>query len=268
MGFDVTYHAFSPADMQDIFFAPLEKPELSSEIVAAYHIEDFNAKKLEEAYQEARKSLPPKADADFANGPGFLLAVAAGIVREYDYARGAAFSFCVGKNPAFVEYISDWRELVPESWRAMTFPNRITENYCLGVYLQPEALRRFHSDYQTRADIKATFDEVFGANTDSVFWRAVEDALASDRGLIEAADIIEPHPFNLADSKGYADFHRCRPEGLELYASTAQAQLASVAQEKGWNVRAPIQQEVIRVPTAEAEKLGFVDKLRRWLGRH
>lgn len=222
MGWDVTYHPVGHDDIASVYFATLADPALEDGLAQRHGLDPFFANKLREVFASARE-LPP--DRPFNKGHAFHAAIVFGFLRRFHYVRGGAFSFLMD-DPAMRGYAGDWKDLVPPQERQRTFENQLTENYCGGVYLSHDALRRLRSDYDTNAHVRAKLDETFSHGRLTVFWKAVDGALEQGMGLIEATEAIEPNPMDLKASAGYANVLNCEPDGLTLYADAAREQLA------------------------------------------
>jgi hypothetical protein len=195
MGFDVTYHPVTPEEMHSLYFTVREQSGAEDTLIRDYQLDEFYGDKLRQLFTLARETSID-GDPPFASRQGFFLAIALGLLRPYHYLRGGAFSFLVQGEPRFAAYTADWHDLIPASWPAQDLPRGFSENYCVGVYLPLEQLRGLRQDAAENPEIHASLCKVFGEGTLEVFWQAVDDAIAQDRGLLEATDIIEPNPFN------------------------------------------------------------------------
>lgn len=67
-------------------------------------------------------------------------------------------------------------------------------------------------------------DEAFGV-TLPVFWQAVDFAVANGLGLIEAADLYCPHPFQPEVTRTLLPVRNCELDGVQLYMRTAAEQM-------------------------------------------
>ncbi len=222
MGWDVTYHPVGHDDIASTYFATLADPAREDGLAQQYGLASFDADKLRKVFASARE-LPP--DRPFNKGHAFHVAIVFGFVRKFHYVRGGAFSFLMD-DPTMRRYTSDWKDLVPPQERSRVFENRLTENYCGGVFLSHEALRRLRTDYDTDAHVRTRLDETFSLGRVTVFWKAVDGALEQGLGLMEATEAIEPNPMDLNASAGYTNVLNCEPDGLLLYADAAREQLA------------------------------------------
>ena len=250
MGFDVTYHPVTPEEMHSLYFMVREQSGAEDTLIRDYQLDELNGDKLRHLFTLAREASID-GDPPFASEQGFFLAVALGLLRPYHYIRGGAFSFLVEDEPRFTAYTADWHDLIPASWPVQELPRGFSENYCVGVYLPLEQLRRLRQNAAENPEIHASLSKVFGEGALEVFWQAVDDAIAQNRGLLEATDIIEPNPVNPEESAGYANIDLCHPEGLQRYFDTAQRQLDKALGTRG--IEGKIDRETITV-TPEPDK--------------
>lgn len=224
MGWDITYHPVSAAEIQSLYFRGVEDPDHYLRLVEHFGVDDFYAEQLRSRFAEAREledSVP------FNKGHAFYLAIVLGFLRKHHYIRGGAFSFLVD-NPVFSSYISDLRPLVPERFQYLQFDNRLTENYCGGVFISFESLKRLRSDYESDAEVRQGLDEAFSHGRLQLFWRSVDAAVAEELGLLEAAEVVEPFPLDLNRTRSLTNLFNCHPDGALLYAEAAAQQLAAV----------------------------------------
>ncbi len=224
MGFDITYHPVARDEITSLYFATLADPGRESDLIQRFAIDDpFYADKLRQTFAEARKI--PLDGKSFETGHGFLATIVLGFLHEYHFIRGGAFSFLLEEDPALARYTGDWRELVPPEAQHYVFPNRLTQNYCAGVYLPPDRLQQLRADYEQDPDLRRQMDQVFSHGRLAVFWKAVDQAVAQGMGLLEASEAIVPHPQDLNESTGYSNLYNCEPDGLLLYAEAAKEQI-------------------------------------------
>ena len=136
MGYDVSFHPISPAEMREWYFTPLEWVKQRQEekvlaLAAQHGMEDFYAEKY---LNTLRVGAETEAGELFDKSHGFYIAVIQGFFRDYYYTRGSAFSFLMEEKPEYARYFTPWEQVT-----LSVFPNpvqnRIMENYCSGVYL-------------------------------------------------------------------------------------------------------------------------------------
>lgn len=223
MGWDVTYHPFGATEVAALYFDLVRDPDLVPDVCRRFELSEFYAGRLVEVLKSA-KAIGPEVP--FSKGHAFHLAVVSGFLRRYWYVRGAAFSFLVEANQAFCGYTTPWEQLAPEAFRTARFDNRITENYCGGVFLGPEGLEKLRSDYRTVPSVRTALEQLFSHKRLEVFWKAVDSALNQSLGLVEATEVIEPNPFDLNKSTCLSNLFHCDPAGALLYRDAAIEQVA------------------------------------------
>ncbi len=244
MGWDITYHPVGADEIQSIYFKGLTDHDHYKSLVTRFGVDDFYAEQLRSRFEEARSI---EGDVSFQKGHAFYVAIISGFLRRHHYIRGSAFSF-LADDDVMVRYVGDWKTLVPEAYRDRHFDNCLTENYCGGVYLPNEGLKKLRDDYQSDSYVRSKMDEAFSHGRLAVFWKAVDEAIESSLGLVEASEVVEPNPFNLNATRSLTNLFNCYPDGALLYEEAAVQQIAEA--QKGDESKVP-------------EKKGFFARLFR-----
>lgn len=222
MGWDITYHPIADSEIRDIYFRALEDATLVNALQRQFRIEPFYMEQLQERIKEARSI---SEEVPFEKGHALYLAIVAGHLRRYHYLRGSALSFFID-DPVVARYFADWRQLVPLQWADAAAGNHLRENYGGGVFIAHARLKQLRADYAVDSALAARLEELFSDGRLVVFWRVVDDAIASGCGLLEASEVVEPNPMDLNASTSLSNLMNCAPEGALLYAEAASAQLA------------------------------------------
>lgn len=222
MGWDITYHPIGADEIQSIYFKGLTDQEHYKSLVTRFGVDDFYAEQLRSRFEEARNI---EGDVSFQKGHVFYVAIISGFLRKHHYIRGGAFSF-LADDGVMTKYVGDWKDLAPEAYRDKHFDNCLTENYCGGVYLPNEGLKKLREDYQSDSYVRSKMDETFSHGRLAVFWKAVDDAIENSLGLVEASEVVEPNPFNLNATRSLTNLFNCYPDGALLYEETATQQIA------------------------------------------
>lgn len=224
MGWDISYHPIAPDEIASVYFAGLDDSDRVDRLIAAYGIGADDAGRLRRIFERARELDPHDP---FPQTHGFFLAIVAGFLRPFWYVRGSALSF-LSDDPDFRAYFSDWKTLVPEKHTRDSFENVLLCNYCGGVFLAPDAVKALKRDYEEKPDVRKKLDQLFSDGRLNIFWKGVDYALDHNLGLLEAAEVIEPFPFNLEQTKCYAILSNCDPAGAILYQHMALEQTRSL----------------------------------------
>lgn len=224
MGWDISYHPVAPDDIANVYFAGLDDPDRVERLIADHAIGADDAGRLRLIFEHARALNPQDP---FPQTHGFFLAIVAGFLRPFWYVRGAALSF-LSDDPDFQIYLSDWKTLVPENHTRESFDSVLLCNYCGGVFLTPDALKTLKRDYTDKPDIRKKLDDLFSNGRLEIFWKAVDYALDHNLGLLEAAEVVEPFPFNLDQTKCYAILANCDLAGALLYQRAALDQVKAL----------------------------------------
>lgn len=223
MGWDVTYHPIAAEEIQTVYFKGLDDPEYYKTLAEQFSVHEFYVEQMKNRFDEARAIIGP--DTSFATGHAYFTAIISGFLRKHWYIRGSAFSFLVEEDEAFAPYASDWKPLVPARYQGQHFDNKLTQNYCGGVFLSHAALRQLRADYQSNAHIRKAMDELFSHGRLAVFWKAVDYSIEHNLGLLEASEVVEPNPMDLQQTKSLSNLFNCETEGALLYAEAAQEQI-------------------------------------------
>jgi hypothetical protein len=225
MGWDVTYHPIGRDDIKNIYFKTLAEPSYARKVATDFGLSDEDYDRMCHMFDIGRSF--DKAE-QFNKTHAFCIAIIAGFLRNYHYIRGGAFSFLASEDKAFERYITSWRELVPEDYNDCIFDDMLTENYCGGVYIRHENLVRIKQDYQTDLHIKQRLDQIFSHERLDIFWQAVDSAIAQDLDLIEATEVVTPHPIQLEQTECYSKLTNCDRAGIVLYAMAVMQQMAEL----------------------------------------
>lgn len=222
MGWDITYHPIAESEICGIYFRALQDPARVAALQQQFQVHPFYMEQLEQRFEEARCL---DSDVPFGSGHAFYLAVVAGHLRRYQYLRGSALSFFID-DPVVARYFADWRQLVPVAWKDAAAGNHLQQNYSGGVFIRHAQLQQLRADHAVDAGLRARLDELFSDGRLAVFWTAVDEAIASGCGLLEATEVVEPNPLDLASSTSLSNLLNCSKDGAQLYAEAATAQLA------------------------------------------
>lgn len=217
MGWDVTYHPVSEQEFQK-YFELLANPSLVDSLAERFGVKEAGVARIRR-HLEAASGFGD--DMPYNKGHGFCLAAILGELRKYHYIRGGAVSFIVD----IFAYVTDIEELVPVRYRHLKFNGGLAENYSSGFYMSAADLRAIQQEYGSDSDFRQAMDEGFSQGRLAVFWKAVDEALAQDLGLLEATEVTEPNPFDLNSSKSYSNLLNCHTEGPLLYAEAAAEQM-------------------------------------------
>ena len=229
MGYDVTYHPISEIEMKKWYFDRLQEIKMGNlvpaqELAKSFGMQDFY---IDKYITTLRAGVASKDNGRelFDKTHGFYVAVVQGLFRTYFYTRGSAFSFLIDEKPEFQKYTKSWQDIL-ETVITCPLRNKITENYCSGIYLPYEQVKQLFEDYTQISGIKEALDTFFSEGRIDVFLKAVVYSLEHQLGLLEATEVAEPNPMDLNRSESYSDFfNHCDQDGPYLYRSAALQQL-------------------------------------------
>ena len=218
MGYDITFHPISEAQMDAWYFSLLDslaKGDTSRlEAVAEdAGMDPFYINKYRDLMKYAAGTPPSER---FETTHGFYMAVVQGFFRKHYYVRGTAVSFMAEEYPLMERYITPWKDILPEGILPPA-QQGIVENYSAGVYLSAEQVKELLSDYGRNKEVREAVDDYFMEN---------------GAGLLEATDVVEVEPLDLKKTTSYSDLNQCDPEGAFIYQKVARAQISEFMKSK------------------------------------
>lgn len=229
MGFDITYHLISREEMNRWYFDRLpEAAEGDFKGAGRIGREDGVAPDMQEHYENALKigADDLEEEGTFERNHGYVMAVVQGFFQQYFYMRGSAFSFLIEENERFWQYVEPWETIIPP-WISDPIAGGLESNYCGGVYIGIDGVRRLLADMETEPNIREQVSDFYGPNL-PVFLHALEVAAQTGKGLLEASEVIETRPLAASFSGCYTDERHCAGEGLQIYRRIAEAQIDSL----------------------------------------
>ena len=218
MGYDITFHPISEAQMDAWYFSLLDslaKGDTSrlEAVAEEAGMDPFYINKYRDLMKYAAGTPPSER---FETTHGFYMAVVQGFFRKHYYVRGTAVSFMAEEYPMMERYITPWKDILPEGILPPA-QQGIVENYSAGVYLSAEQVKELLSDYERNKEVREAVDDYFMENG------AV---------LLEATDVVEVEPLDLKKTTSYSDLNQCDPEGAFIYQKVARAQISEFMKSK------------------------------------
>lgn len=196
MGYDITFHPISEAQMDAWYFSLLDslaKGDTSrlEAVAEEAGMDPFYINKYRDLMKYAAGTPPSER---FETTHGFYMAVVQGFSASIIMCGGLPFLHGGGV-PADERYITPWKDILPEG----IFPpaqQGIVENYSAGVYLSAEQVKELLSDYERNKEVREAVDDYFMENG-AVLLKALRDAAENGAGLLEATDVVEVEPLDL-----------------------------------------------------------------------
>ncbi len=251
MGYDISYHPISETQIQQWYFDVLENSNLINKLkvrVPSNQLEDESQRDdLEEFYLNKYKETieySKTMEGSFSKTHAYIIAITQGFFEEFFYTRGAALSF-IENDDFFDKYTTSWKEIAPAKYLENFDFDRLDENYSGGVYLSSTQVEKFLIDYKNDEKLKSTIDELFSHDRINVFLRALNFAKGKKLGLLEATEVVEPHPNFNEEPSCYCNLFNCDPQGITLFQMTAMEQI----------------KEAMKQAEQQKEKKGFWKKL-------
>ena len=241
MGFDISYHPINEDEIKEWYFDRLQEVKQNElepiqQLAQKFGITDFYVNKYVTTLQAGVTSLT-NGNEPFDKTHGLYVAVTQGFFRTFFYTRGSAFSFLIDKYAEFASYTKPWQDII-ETEITCPIQNRITQNYCSGVFIPYEQVKRLQDDYCNQQAVKERLDEIFSHGRIDVFLKAITLCIDNQLGLLEATEVAGPNPMELNKSQSFSDFfNHCDKDGPYLYQQTALEQMKE-AQEHFQNTKA------------------------------
>ena len=230
MGFDISYHPISKAQMKLWYFERLHEVENENyDMIHKLGRESGVEECFIEKYIETMKvAIEDKQDI-FGKTHIYYLAVVQGFFQKYFYTRGTPISFLIEENPDIEKYITSWRDIKPDFINCLV-TDSLAGNYSGGIYISPKQVKQLLSDLNHNNYINEIFNKFFATNI-SVFINALKYANEHDLGLIEASEVVEPNPIDLNNSICYSNLLNCDIDGALIYRDIALKQIAEAIKE-------------------------------------
>jgi hypothetical protein len=224
MGYDVTYHPISETEIKEWYFDVLEDTKKADTLSKKYNIDEFYINKYKDAI---KAGLQVDIKESFDKTHGFYIAAVQGFFRKFFYTRGSSFSFLIDEKNYFEKYTKKWQDIIKQKIINQV-NNKITQNYCSGVYIPFEKTVELLDDYNKNNKVKNDLDKYYSANRINVFIKALEYAKDNGLGLLEATEAVEPNPNDLNKSTGYTNFWNCDHDGPILYQEAVFDQIENI----------------------------------------
>jgi hypothetical protein len=224
MGYDVTYHPITEREIEEWYFDVLVNNVKIDTLAEEYGIDDFYKNKYKDTI---KAGLQVDSRKTFDETHGFYIATIQGFFRKFFYTRGSAFSFLIDENNYFEKYTKKWQDIVKQKI-VNPINNKITQNYCSGVYIPFESVVELLEDYDKKDEIKNRLDKFYSHNRINVFIKALNYSQNNNFGLLEATETIEPNPNDLNKSTGLTNFWNCDHDGPILYQEAVADQLDEI----------------------------------------
>ena len=221
MGYDISYHPISEAEINDWYFDALNNEIRIDKFATDFKIDLQNKEQYKLVIKIAREV--PETDL-FDTKHGYYIAVTQGFFRKYFFTRGSSFSFLTDEIPVFNSYTKKWQDILCYEIKNPV-NNKLISNYSSGVYLPLNKITALLNDYKTNSEIKSQLDNHFSSGRIDVFIKALNFCIENQVGLLEASEVVEINPLDLQNSASYSNLGNCDLDGPFLYREAAIEQL-------------------------------------------
>ena len=135
MGYDITFHPISEAQMDAWYFSLLDslaKGDTSrlEAVAEEAGMDPFYINKYRDLMKYAAGTPPSER---FETTHGFYMAVVQGFFRKHYYVRGTAVSFMAEEYPMMERYITPWKDILPEGIVPPAQQGDCRKLFCRGV---------------------------------------------------------------------------------------------------------------------------------------
>jgi len=231
MGYDVSWHPITEEQIQKWYFDVLEKSALADKLkvrVPADQLEhESQREEFESFYLDKYKTTLKTVmnmEGSFSRTHAYCIAVTQGSFEEFFYTRGAALSF-IEDEDFFDKYITSWQKISPEKYLNNFVNDRLDSNYSGGVFLSPSQVEQLIDDYNKDKNTKTILDSIFSHGRIEIFLEALNFAKNKKMGLIEATEVVEPHPNINIEPTCYCNLFNCDFRGIGLFQAAAMQQI-------------------------------------------
>ena len=227
MGFDVTFHAIKEDEIQKCYFDVLDNKEDVLKLGEEYQIDEFYVGKYKEIMDYIRENVKEGNFKHFDTTHGLNIAIIQGFLRKYFYTREGVLSGFIEDDKISLEnYSKPWKEIIPDSYKNMEIEDKLWENYSSGVFIPYENLIKFKEQVLQNEELRKYMAEnIFENGTIDVFEKAVSYAIENECGLLEATEVIIPHPFQQDETECYSNLYNCDEDGIFLYKKFVEEQM-------------------------------------------
>lgn len=190
MGIHVSYHPFSPAEVQGLYFDDMGRGACIERLAFQLGLDPEASARLKTLLSHGGRARPEGMSRDEACAHN--LAKVSGLLRNGWYTSGCRLS-ALSERTGFSRYVTDWRNLVAEDVVRERSPHDRGLPRDDGiVFLSCEALKRLRADHAEHATVHTQLARVFPRGWLTVFWAAADHAVARECGLIEAVNLVRP----------------------------------------------------------------------------
>jgi hypothetical protein len=253
MGFDITFHPVSVADLQrfvfdvadDVALAPKRAKELTGVPEKQTDVLEGVLGRLPEFVDDVRR------EGDFNRTMAFAAAAVAGYLHPYWYARGSALSFIAVEHPEIARFFTPLPNLAKGSVGTLEDESAglLTDNYAASGVVLPERLGDLLSLLQklakpVKGKPRAPVFQIFDDEGFDSLLRALAYAAEHGLGLMEASDLVVP-----ISNEGFTDPDNMRAHFLDNEEHAVAGPPPKAAKKKGTKAAA-----TKKAATKKAEK--------------
>lgn len=190
MRIHVSYHPFSPAEVQGLYFDDVGRGACIERLAFQLGLDPEASARLKTLLSHGGRARPEGMSRDEARAHN--LAKVSCLLRNCWYTGECRFS-ALSVRPGFSRYVTEWRNLVAEDVVRERSPHDRGLPRDDGiVFLSCEALKRLRADHIEHAAVRSQLARVFARGWLPVFWMAADHAVAHECGLIEAVNLVRP----------------------------------------------------------------------------
>lgn len=189
MRIHVSYHPFAPADAHSFCFDDMGRDACIERLTEQLGLEPDASVTLKAVLSHGGCVRPEGMS--LRQTHAYNMAKVSDLLCNCWYTSNYRFSALL-EFPDFGRYVTDWRYLMPEgSVREPSAHERFVPRNDV-VFLSCEGLKRLRADYAEHGAVRSQLHRAFPRGWLPIFWAAADYAVARDRGLIEAKNLVRP----------------------------------------------------------------------------
>lgn len=189
MRIHVSYHPFAPADAHSFYFDDMGRDACIGRLTQQLGLEPGASVTLKAVLSHGGRVRPDGMSLRQAHA--YNMAKVSDLLCSCWYTNNYRFSALL-ELPDFGRYVTDWRHLMLEGHvREPSAHERFAPRNDV-VFLSCEGLKRLRVDCAEHGAVRSQLSRAFPHGWLPIFWAAADYAVARDRGLIEAVNLVRP----------------------------------------------------------------------------
>lgn len=195
MGYDITFHPISKAELKEYLVDVVENPRQAEEKAKKISKNPKKSERIISHYQELLKQIErlKMGQGSFSSSVAFIAAAIAGFLHPYWYARGSCLSFLADKDKKFADFLKSLIDLFPSTFKGVIDKSKgkITSNWTGGGYVGSQDIKRLKEILNSEEN-KQLVEKIFDQDNLEALNFALDYCLKNKIGLLEASEVVFP----------------------------------------------------------------------------